>query len=292
VIIHWRFGAFFHYSFVILPRYFPLVGALPYFVQFLPWFLMLILISANTFWVALKYLQERCAVDPEGRSPARRFVRRYFTELALLVVSLILYLSALGISDWTHVSIYGATALILSLTIILRHGVPGLIRRPIRSKIFSGVLAAIAIGTLAWCVNTIAENDLIRENFPLGKPDSEYVPINHIDTLAFLKENLRPNESFYTMSSEGSWYYFLDKPCPIRFVHAYTAATDFYQHEVVRDLARHNVKFIIYRNAHWANNIVGVPTLSRLPIVTRYIRKHYMPYRLIDDNEIWVRKSG
>ena len=291
-IIHWRFDVFLPYSFRIVPQYFPLMDTRPYPIENLPWFAMLILIAGNTFWVMLKYLRERCAVDPEGRSSARRFVESYFAELALLVVSLILYLSALGISDWIHASIYGTTALILSLTIILRHGVPRLFKARIISKVFSGVLAVAALATLGSAVSVISEVKLIGENFPLGKPDSEYVPINHIDTLAFLKANLRPDENFYTMSSEGSWYYFLDKPCPTRFANTYSAATNFYQREVVRDLARHNVKFIIYSNSHWTNRILGIPTLLRLPIVTDYIRKHYAPYRRIDDNEIWARKSG
>ena len=93
----------------------------------------------------------------------------------------------------------------------------------------------------------------------------------HHRAISFLRENLNENEEFLTMTSEASWYYFVNKACPIRFQVIYHAMPYFYQNEIVSDLENSNVKFIIYRNDHWANTVDGFDNEVRLPIVTEYV---------------------
>jgi hypothetical protein len=45
------------------------------------------------------------------------------------------------------------------------------------------------------------------------------------------------------MTSEGSWYYFIEKACPTRFPVVWFASTTFYQEEIVSDLKNNNVKY-------------------------------------------------
>ena len=126
---------------------------------------------------------------------------------------------------------------------------------------------------------------------PVNASDDFFIPDNYKGTINFLRVNLEADESFFTLTSEASWYYFIDKPCPTRFQVVWFAMPLFYQNEVVDDLKSGKVKYIILRNNHWANKIDGFDNEVRLPVVISYIKQNYIFYKRIDDNEIWIKKS-
>ena len=64
----------------------------------------------------------------------------------------------------------------------------------------------------------------------------------------------------------------------------------FYQKEIVDDLRKRSVKYVLYRNDHWANDIDGFDNAARLPIVMKYLDNEFRFFNKIDDNEIWGRK--
>jgi len=112
-----------------------------------------------------------------------------------------------------------------------------------------------------------------------------------LKAVRFLKERMAPDEGFLTMTSEPIWYYLLDKPSPIRFQSIYQAMPPFYQEEVVSDLRRSNVKFVLYRNRHWANEMDGYGNEVRLPLVVAFVKEYYEPLQTIEGHEIWIRKD-
>lgn len=87
----------------------------------------------------------------------------------------------------------------------------------------------------------IFKADLIKKNFPFGIEDSKWIPADYKRTIAFLKNNIGENEDFLSMTNEAIWYYFIDRPSPVRFPVIWFAAPDFYQNEVVEDLKGKNV---------------------------------------------------
>jgi hypothetical protein len=127
--------------------------------------------------------------------------------------------------------------------------------------------------------------------FPLGVPDEALIPENYLSTISFLKKHLKPDEEFLTMTSEGSWYYFLDRPCPIRFQVVYQAMLSFHQREMVDDLRNSKVEWVLIENSHWANDMDGIDDKERLPIVYKFIAENFRFFKRIDDNEIWTRKE-
>jgi hypothetical protein len=123
-------------------------------------------------------------------------------------------------------------------------------------------------------------------------PDSAFVPQDYKTAIAFLKENLGPGENFMTLTNEASWYYYVGRPCPSRFLVVWFAMPDFYQREVVRDLETKGVKYILYRNSFWTNSIDSIPNEKRLPILFRYVNEHYRFCRDLNGNEIWIKVSS
>jgi hypothetical protein len=154
-----------------------------------------------------------------------------------------------------------------------------------------GSIALIVVLLSVFCVYRVAGKNVLFQEFPASVKDSQLIPDNYKETIAYLKENLGPDDQFVTMTNEISWYYFLDKLCPVRFPMAIMAAPDFYQAQFVDGLKKGHIKFILYRNKSWFSSIDGISTVDRLPIVFRYIDEHFRPFAVIDDQELWVPKD-
>jgi len=281
---------FVRYAFLTMPRYRELMSGYVYPVFNKLFLAAVVLIAANAFWVASRFLRELHLGGGSFRSSAGSFMEKYLVEFSMLLLSVFLFRTALGRSDWPHVAYSLPVTYILSACIVLKHH-SGILRPRRFRSMYGYLLAALVTLTLFLGTYRIYGDGLLRENFPLGVEDSAIIPDNYKATISFLKENLSPDESFFTMTAEASWYYFIDRPSPCRFPVIIFAMPYFYQDEVVRDLERRNVKFVLYRNSNWSNRIDGFPNEERLQIIAGYIRDRFEFYRKIDDNEIWIRKG-
>ncbi len=288
VLLRGGFTEFVRYALLTMPRYRELMSGYVYPVFNKLFLAAVVLVAANAFWVATRYMRELKLSGGRPGAALRNFLDGYLAEFALLLLAVLNFRTALGRSDWSHVAYSLPLTYVLSAYIVLRHyGGRLRARRSTGARLLALLLAlALASGTYR-----IYSGDLLRENFPLGVEDSALIPDNYKDAVSFLRENLSPEESFFTMTAEASWYYFVDRPSPCRFPVIIFAMPYFYQEEVVRDLGRRNVKFVLYRNGYWSNRIDGFTNEERLPIIARYIRENFEFYRKIDDNEIWIRKS-
>ncbi|MEC4686249.1 MAG: hypothetical protein VST71_11015 [Nitrospirota bacterium] len=282
---------FFKYVFLTMPRYRELMSGYVYPVFNKLFLAVSVIIAANTFWVAFKFMQELHLNNGRLRGSVRSFMEKYLVEFSMLILSLFLFRSALGRSDWPHVAYSIPVTYILSIYIIIKHYSHKFLRGYAFTKTYTYLLAAVVAVIFSLGVYQIYRGDLIKENFPLGVKDSEIIPDNYKATISFLRNNLAPDESFFTMTAEASWYYFIDRPSPSRFPVIIFAIPYFYQNEVIKGLEKNNVKFVLYRNSHWANRIDGFSNEERLPVIAKYIRDTFIFYRKIDDNEIWIRKT-
>ncbi|NOY38820.1 MAG: hypothetical protein GXO95_00850 [Nitrospirae bacterium] len=282
---------FIRYAFLTMPRYKDLMSGNVYPVFDKLFLAVSVIIAANTFWVAFKFLQELYLNNGRLRVSVRSFMEKYLVEFSMLILSLLLFRSALGRSDWPHVAYSIPVTYILALYIVMKHYSSRLFRGYLFKRIYTYLLVAVVTLIFFLGIYQIYRGDLVRENFPLGVKDAELIPDNYRATISFLRNNLAPDESFFTMTAEASWYYLIDRPSPSRFPVIIFATPYFYQNEVVKDLEKNNVKFVLYRNSYWASRFDGFSNEERLPLIAKYIRDNFIFYRKIDDNEIWVRKT-
>jgi len=289
-LLRGNLAGFADFEFRLVPGFWGLMGSSPFPIGQTPFLTVLILIAANAYWVLLKFLRQCQASDRKMGVALRRFADKYFIELSLLMCSVFFFRYAFARPDWGHVAVSAKLSYLLSLVIIFRHYAPVLLRG--RSKAAYGYSLIALLAVLAVCVaNRTNIQSLITGNFPLQITDSEFIPDNYKATIEFLRGNLREDETFYTLTSEGIWYYFVEKPSPTRFLVLFMAGPNFLQEEVVRDLEKKKVKFIIVANSHWTNNFDGYNTEMRFPIIVGYVKRRYAPFTQIDDNLIWIRKS-
>jgi hypothetical protein len=288
-LLRGSFSEFLKFTFPIIPRYKDLLDGKVYPINTLPGLACAMLIAANTYWVALQFFQLLHVNAKKVMPSISAFLETYLIEFCLLLLSIFIFRSALGRSDVGHVVYNSYLSYILFIYIVIKHYGPELLQRSGHRVICSYLAALIIILFSGFCVYRTYSWNLISHNFPFTVKDSQFIPNHYKATIAFLKNNLKSDDDFFTMTSEGCWYYFIDKPCPTRFPVVGFAATDFYQHEIVEDLKKSRVKFILYRNNNWTNTIFGFSAEVRQPIIVDYIKRHYTFFQKIDDNELWIK---
>jgi hypothetical protein len=289
-ILKGAFWDFFKFAFLIMPQYKELMDGFVYPIYDVRYLFPCLLIAMNLYWMVYKFIQELRECKAGWFEGIRGYLAKYLVELLLLLLSVFFYRSALGRSDGEHVAYSTAPAYILSLLIILKHYLPAVTEKYGRSR---KVLCSILLVLILLCgtkVYHISHNHLLSQKFPVKTSDFNYIPGEYLRTYEFFRYRLKPDEYFITLTSEAIWYYFADKPCPIRFPVVWFAMPRFYQEEIVEDLKTKNIKYILYRNSHWANAIDGFPNEEKLPILMQYIHQNYEPYLNRDNSEIWVRK--
>jgi len=285
VFLHGDFRDFIDYEFRIMPKYKEFMDGRVFRINKAGFMVLCSLIAFNACWVTLKFLQEWHQSNKLSVA-VRSFVQKYLTEISMLILSVLLFRNALGRSDWEHAMYSSPLTYILFLYILLGRGHPKFLDK----KISAAAIIAITVLLTTAGIYRIDKHDLLTENFPAKIEDAVFIQDYYEPTIDFLRNNLNEGEYFFTMTSEACWYYFIDKPCPTRFPVVWFALPYFYQQEVVADLHKGNVKYILYRNKSWSSAIDGFRNEDRLKIITDYIRQHYVFLRKIDDNEIWIRK--
>ena len=258
-----------------------------YDIQFL---LPVMVIAISVYWLLHRFLSFQATEKMGANEGLNRFFARYFMEIILLLLVGVHYRRPLGRSDLAHVNGILVTVFVLGIFIVSRHYIlPHLENKHIQTKLIGGLSLVLLAGYLVIAVP--ATNWARFYRFPLNLPDAAFIPKSYVETVEYLKRNLNEEDDFLTLTSEASWYYFLDKPCPIRFNVIYQAMPPFYQDAIVSDLQTKNVRYILYKNNHWANAPEGYDIKDRLPDVVSYIHEHFAFFKQIGGNEIWIKTA-
>jgi hypothetical protein len=284
LIFQGEFKHFFEYTFLIMPKYKELLDGKVYPI-FNPRYLAIcVLIAANTFWLVYKFIQELHLNSNQVVLSLKLFSQKHFCEICLLILSILFFRSALGRADWGHVLYSSHLTYILSISILFKNYFYNYATK-------KWLMYTTAVGVLvvsSFYIFRAHQNKLISVAFPLKSVDADFIPTNYSSTISYLKNNLGREDDFLTMTSEASWYYFIDKPCPTRFPVLWFASPYFYQEEVIEDLENKNVKFVLYRNNLSSNAIDGFDNEERFPVIISYLKQNYSFHTKIDDNEIWI----
>ena len=283
---------FFVFVFKIMPKYKELMDGKIFPINQPRFLLFCTMIAACTYLVFLKILQHWTGRDLTWSEKIGSIAKNHLSLTAMALLSVFYFRSSLGRSDWSHIICNAHASFLLAAKLLIDTFSSG----PNRNKIYKGekvlkkFLPALFMLVLVITGFRCFASDLIRYNFPLSVADYQMMRPQDVKTVAYLKAEMNPDDEFYTLTSEGMWYYWLDCPSPTRHAIAWFAMPVFYQEEIVHDLERKKVRFILLKNNYWSSAIDQIPIERRLPIVVKYIKKHYMQDRTIGDNQLWVRK--
>ena len=147
------------------------------------------------------------------------------------------------------------------------------------------LLLAITVNTRSLIILSkyIAALDL--ENEQLIEPD-------YMAATKELKKLTKDENCFYTMTSEGFWYYILNKKSCSRFpILTYARSYDA-QNEVVKDLQELAPRYILFSNRGWSNEIDGVSVSQSNSHVVNFVKKNYQLYKNVSGHLIYAKKNA
>ncbi len=274
--LRWDFASYIQFCFIDMPKYKDLLDGLIYHIAQPRFLIYLIILAGMTLYAAWLFAGVRNKTDmPKSKAPAYMFVSQYFPEFITILTAIILYRGVMGRADMPHLE-YSTIGVVLALIACFAQALLH-IEEKITSKFALLVRCeTLSVSVIFLCVFgfQIASGKL-SSNFPLNKPDAAYLPEEYTQTIAYIRNNLNDDDSFLSLTNEASWYYFLDKPCPVRFNIIMFASPTFFQEEVVRELAAKPPKIILLRNNHWACRINDIDIEEATPKITDFVFRHY-----------------
>jgi len=282
-------GSFLRFTFVEMPRFKELSEKIPCSIHQIGFFSACVLIAVHFYRLVWNGLRSFFA---QGWGGVRIFFTEHLVEITLFTLSVFYFRNVLVRADLEHL-IYSLLPLYLLTFYILFQ----------TAKVYfskSSLCPAVGKTTVVLLTGFILILALVRDgrsnviaaNFPVGEPDDSFVLKNQQDLVEKLKPLIHKDDGFFTFTSEASWYYLLDQPCPTRYPYLWIAAPKPAQEEVVRDLADKKVKWILYRDEDWSYRVDGIGNDEKFPVVNEFILKNYRPYFSVEGNEVWVLKGA
>ncbi len=252
---------------------------------------VLLMLSGSIFYMSYLYL--RLAMEKRSAAAALpEFLRRYTVEFAVLVMAVFLsrYISYNAHYLIANTISYAIIAFVLF--VLFNHVLGGSRMFQWRSRAYR-LTVTLAVPLLlgagfAW---HIAERDFVEKNFPFHLQDEDFLRQDYRDALEYLRENLGPEDDLFALSTEGMWYYYLNKTSPTVICSSFYAQPGFIQRRVLEDLRRTEPKFVVHRNDCWVNEFSGVSIIDRLPLISDYVEREYQPHRRFGEQRIWIRKD-
>ena len=119
-------------------------------------------------------------------------------------------------------------------------------------------------------------------------PDEQVEQIQKV--VAYIHENTEPNEKIFDFTSQGAYYFFVNRPGVTRFHQVSYASTPSMQQEVIEALERDKTRLVIFKTGGWFDAVDGIRVEERHALVAAYLQENYEPAININGTEILMRK--
>jgi len=225
----------------------------------------------------------------------KTFVRENTPVIVLLSLSVLFLKIGLDLSDQRHFrSMSSPSLLLLFLLSASWLGRLSEIREPILEFCKTYKTACFFMLIFLLFINTNA-----KEAFRHVKPYWKYISTTD-DSLLSKKgydyilavEKMRPEIDkmgcFYTLTSEGAWYYYFKKPSCSKYHSFHWAASKESYLEIIESLRSKKPGVILFSNYYSSNRNI---TYHLIPEVYQFVYQNYRPYKLIGNHWFWKRSS-
>ena len=214
-------------------------------------------------------------------------VSSYHTYIIIFVAGVIYMRSAIGRADVGHFA-YSVQWLYLFLVYL---GIELLFSRYRKYKRALGFITVLIFSfVVLFYVVQVKHIDVANDTFPIHLSDKLLVPLDYQQTANYLKANLHGQDTFVSLTSEGIWYYLVDKASPITYPIIWYAYTHPERQLIANQIQNNShIKFIV-TNTNWTSDFDFVPNPVRFPEVYKVLDQLYVPYKGFGQQTIWIRK--
>ncbi len=293
--LKWEFVSFLKYTFT-MSLYKEFLDGIVFVRPSVGISLILLVVSASLgavlFWLvrildqpAVRRKQFKAKVQALA-SPTRKAIIEHHVLILLSLTALCFLRSALGRSLLDHF-VYSVQWLYLALLYFVFEYV---FRSYPKKRLLTGYLTILTLGiVLAFFAGAIKKTDLRAEAFPVHMSDQKIVRKDYLQTANYIKTNLHGDETFATLTSEGIWYYLVNKPSPTNYPIIWYAFTKDQRTQLARDVEHDkHIKYLITNN-NWTSNIDYVPNETRFPELYLVLHKDYRPVQGFGQQTVWQR---
>jgi len=280
-MVRWAFKPFLHFLFTF-PKESDLNYSLPFPFTQLRYALVLIVFAVLMFVLTRRFLKNQAEAGGRLLSGIKSFFQDHFVEISLFLVSLVFFKSALGRSDAEHLAYSLPPLLILSIFMLSqsRFFLSDWLRKN-QTRLSAALLILVSGIFLFEAIG----GEPFSNNFPLYKPDEQFVPSRYQEPIQFIKNNLSRAETVYVLTDEIAWYYLLGKVPPTSVHNVQMASMRGFQEKIVHDLMSSPIKFVIYQKHSWDNIDLEV----KYPVLMEFIHKNFQPFKIINGVNLWTR---
>ncbi len=120
-------------------------------------------------------------------------------------------------------------------------------------------------------------------------PDNQVEQIQKV--VAYIQEHTAPNEKIFDFTSQGSYYFFANRPSVTRFHQASYASTPKMQREVISALTRDRTRLVLFKTGGWFDAVDGIPVEERHPLIAQYLQDNYTLAIDINGTQILWREN-
>ena len=165
-------------------------------------------------------------------------------------------------------------------------------QRPLRT-VFFAITIGVVISVAAPLLNPLsALRTLLWYGRSVHTRDTGVIGSDYRQAAAELGDEVRASGCFFTLTSEGVWYYFFSTPSCSRFHHLVYARSRAAQSELIAALERGRPSLILFSNRFWSNNIDKLSVFNSNAPVVRHVMASYRPYRLVGSHWFWQRTES
>lgn len=120
-----------------------------------------------------------------------------------------------------------------------------------------------------------------------GRSDSLILAPKYLEAGMEMMPLIKNEKSFYTLTSEGIWYYIFDLPSTSRFHQMLYARTKELQMEVVSALEQNRPGYILFSNNYFSSELDSVSIFNSNHLITSFVLENYKPFKMINNQWFW-----
>ena len=126
----------------------------------------------------------------------------------------------------------------------------------------------------------------------ISQPDTTLLKPDYLKAWQTIEPEISQQSCFFTLTSEGLWYYLFNKPSCSKYSYVLYAKPQIAQKEVIQELEETQPNLILLKNEIWFQNpwdeILKAESASE---IYQYILQQYRPYKAIESHWFWQRTA-
>ncbi|MGL5080548.1 MAG: hypothetical protein ACRC8A_03590 [Microcoleaceae cyanobacterium] len=226
------------------------------------------------------------------------FVQKNYLTILLLFTSLIYMRITLDRSDLAH-AYHGAipTSFLVAYLIYLgyeKYLQPNALDVKLNSiqHLLVAILSLIILLTEPGFSLNNAIKSIVKLPIALIQTDSQLLKLDYLEAWTEMQSEIDRQSCFFTLTSEGLWYYLFNKPSCSKYSYLLYAKPTIAQQTVLADLEKTKPEILLFSNEMWFQNPWDEILKSEsAALIYQDVMKHYKPYKIIQSHWFWKRSD-